>query len=264
MRKRADRGAKQTRAIALVWRRHWRLRHEIECRVITLYSMHATCVRHIARLYMDQIWPPRLHFAFSTETLAILWINIVLNKSWYVSVSCSRKPLLNFLCALSLCAPDVWSTQSRKNSVTAPNISVWHFVLIFFHDPSQAEEPNEVFVHRIYRQRSVNLFYETRRSWLEFYLNLRLLNFMHCSQVRMRPPIAITNHLSNAAHVCFPHMKYETTHASVLMKCQMSKIVHWTLSHEPIQHPNEINAKQTKKIWFRVFGRCVATLHLMT
>lgn len=115
----------ETTVTASPW--NWMLRYHIVFEACDLRSS------------MDQTWPPRLHFAFSTETRAILWINIVLNKSWYVSVrfsvSCSREPLLfilNFLCALSMCAPDVWSTQSRENSVTLPNIFVWLFVIFFF------------------------------------------------------------------------------------------------------------------------------------
>lgn len=93
MRKRADRSA--WRCAIIVWRRRCRPRHEIECHVITLYSKRTTYVWHIARLWITfGRHDYSLHFQLKHQ--AILWINIISNKSLYVSVrfsvSCSREP----------------------------------------------------------------------------------------------------------------------------------------------------------------------------
>lgn len=62
------------------------------------------------------------------------------------------------------------------------------------------------------------------------------------------------------------NMKYETTHASVLMKYQMSKIAHWTIQPRADSTPKWNKRETDKENGFRVFGSCalIRQLHLMT
>lgn len=169
-----------------------------------------------------------------------------------------RTPNTHSWCAHRMC---VALKAERIWLVTVPNIFVWHFVIFYFYDPK-----------RNYRASHISATFSKSVLRNKKKLIGILFKFTCIELVRMQPPTAVESLVSRctwASRMCaFSHMKYETAHASVLMECQMSKIVHQTLfSHERAQHPIEINAKQTKRMIYKMVfedSAAVQQLHLMT